>query len=153
MNIFYLHSNIKFCARYHCDKHVIKMILETAQLLCTALWTLGIEAPYRKTHVNHPCAIWCRKSKQNWMWLRDLGLALCKEYTYRYGKIHKTQQVLESLMCPDLPSDKFTPPPQCMPEQYKHKKCIKAYRLYYINEKSHLFSWKKRNIPFWINKN
>ncbi len=155
MNIFYLHRKRKKCVKYHVDKHVIKMILETAQLLCTAIWIMGGEAPYKKTHVNHPCTIWARKSKHNWIWLRRFGLYLCKEYTYRYGKIHKTQKILEQLKCPNLPVTSFTEPPQCMPEEYKVEgNTVQAYRNYYNGEKRRMFSWKGkingRKIPSWI---
>lgn len=153
MNIFYLHEIAMICAQMHADKHVIKMILETAQLLCTAVWLSGGEAPYKATHKNHPSAIWARASKQNWIWLRELGLELCKEYKYRYGehKEHKTQKILESLECPpDLPDIPFTPPPQAMPDHFKHEDTVTAYRRYYLYGKSHLHSWKKREIPSWV---
>lgn len=91
MNIFYLHSDAKECAVMHCDKHVVKMILETAQLLSTAHRLLdGNDDPilYKATHKNHPSAIWTRKSQKNYLWLTSLLQNLCQEYTYRYGKIH-----------------------------------------------------------------
>ena len=74
MNIFILDLDPQSCAEAHCDKHVVKMILETAQLLSSALWITGVEAPYRLTHKNHPCAIWTRESLDNYMWLCQLGL-------------------------------------------------------------------------------
>ena len=80
MNIFYLDEDVKKCAEYHCDKHCIKMILETAQLLCGVHWATGGDAPYRLSHKNHPCAIWARESYSNYVWLTDLGFALCNEY-------------------------------------------------------------------------
>ena len=150
MNIFFLHYLTNICAQYHADKHVVKMILETAQLLCTAIWLSGGNAPYKATHKNHPCAVWARKSKENWIWLHSLGLELCKEYTYRYGKTHKTQFVLEKLECPNLPDEKFTNPPQAMPDIFKHPDTIMAYKRYYLYGKSRLHSWKKREIPDWI---
>lgn len=150
MNIFFLHYNVKKCARYHVDKHVVKMILETCQLLCTAIWLTGGEAPYKATHKNHPSAIWARDSKANWLWLHSLGMALCEEYTYRYGKVHKSQQVLKSIECPNLPEKEFTEPTQAMPDKYKHKDSIVAYRRYYYYDKAHIHSWKKRKVPSWI---
>ena len=95
MNIFFLDYDTKKCAKYHCDKHVVKMILETAQLLCGAHWVTGSEAPYKLSHKNHPCSIWVRESLSNYLYLCDLGLELCKEYTYRYGRTHKSQQIIE----------------------------------------------------------
>jgi len=84
MNIFVLDTNQEKNPEYHCDKHVVKMIVETAQLLCSAHWMSGGSATYRKTHVNHPCAVWARKTKSNYLWLCNHGLALCNEYTKRY---------------------------------------------------------------------
>lgn len=152
MNIFYLHDNPKVCSQYHVDKHVVKMILETAQLLSTAHWLSGGEGPYRATHKNHPSAIWARSNKSNYRWLCELGMELCKEYTYRYGKIHKTQQHLEWLTTniPNIPNGKFTQPTLAMPDQYKSDNHIDSYRLYYIKDKSHLHSWKNRKTPEFI---
>ena len=152
MNIFYLHDNPKVCSQYHVDKHVVKMILETAQLLSTAHWLSGGEGPYRATHKNHPSAIWARSNKSNYRWLCELGMELCKEYTHRYGKIHKTQQHLEWLTknIPNIPNGKFTQPTLPMPDQYKSDNHVDSYRLYYIKDKSHLHSWKNRKTPEFI---
>ncbi len=99
MNIFFLDWDVKKSAEYHCDKHVVKMILETAQLLCGAHHVTDqvptkyppstLQVPYKLSHKNHPCAIWTRESLSNYLYLCELGLELCKEYTYRYGKRHK----------------------------------------------------------------
>ena len=142
MNIFYLDNDPKVCAQYHVDKHVVKMILETAQLLSTTHWMSGSEGPYRQTHKNHPSAVWTRSNKSNYVWLCELGMELCKEYTHRYGKIHKTQQHLEwlSINIPNIPDGKFTQPTLAMPEQYKSDVHVEAYRLYYVKDKSHLHS-------------
>lgn len=139
---------------------MIKMILETAQLLCTAIWISGKEAPYKKTHENHPCSIWARANKENWIWLRSLGLALCKEYTYRYGKVHITEKILKEMECPNIPDGMFFEPPQAMPDCYKNKKSsISAYKNFYLLGKSHLhilkcgkLAWKKREVPKFIQK-
>ena len=80
MNIFYLDSDIELNAKYHNDKHVVKMILESAQLLCGVHWYLGRSAPYKFSHKNHPCSIWTRSSINNYNYLCKLGKALCKEY-------------------------------------------------------------------------
>jgi len=145
MNIFYLHHNPATCARYHLDRHVVKMIIELAQLLCTAIWSTGIEAPYKSTHFNHPCGKWVRQNKSNWKWTYELAIELCKEYTYRYGKQHKTQTILEQLKCPNLPDGEFTPPAQAMPNEYKNENSMIAYRAYYAYGKQHLHRWKKRH--------
>jgi hypothetical protein len=157
MNIFFLHLSVRRCARWHCDRHCVKMILEYAQLLCSAIWLSGGTAPYKLTHKNHPCAIWARHSQGNWLWLKSLALALCDEYTFRYGKVHRTQEIIEQLEVPDLPNEWFTQPPQAMPVEYKDTDSITAYRNYYILGKKHLHSWKdgrhawkKRKIPSFI---
>lgn len=157
MNIFFLHLRTKLCAQYHVDRHVVKMILETAQLLCTAIWVLGGTAPLKETHKNHPSAIWARSGRVNWKWLRKLGLSLCEEYTFRYGKTHKLEPVLRDLKPPtNLPDVPFTPPPQAMPDVYKESggtvlDSIKAYRKYYVSGKKHLHLWKNRHA--WKNRN
>ena len=82
MNIFFLDYDTQKCAQYHCDKHVVKMVLETAQLLCGVHHTtpqVTPQVPYKLSHKNHPCAIWCRESLSNYLYLCDLGLELCKE--------------------------------------------------------------------------
>ena len=153
MNIFYLHHNTRKCAKYHVDRHVVKMILETCQLLCTAIWLSGGTAKYRKTHENHPCAIWTRSNTGNWLWLHSLGLELCSEYTFRYGKVHKTEAILRELSVPsNIPKGEFQPPPQAMPDEFKNVSCRKAYRDYYAKGKAHLHFWKNRKIPNFILK-
>ena len=152
MNIFYLHHDPKLCAQYHVDKHVVKMILETAQLLSTTHWLSDSEGPYRITHKNHPSAIWTRSNKSNYTWLCQLGIELCKEYTYRYGKTHKTQKHLEwmSLNIPNLPDGEFTPPSLAMPDVFKCNDNIESYRQYYRLGKKHLHNWKMREKPQFI---
>jgi len=150
VNIFHLDSNLELCAQYHCDKHVVKMLVEYAQLLCTAVNLHGGSAPYRVTHKNHPCSIWVRESLENWMWLRDLSIALHKEYTHRYGKQHKSGLVAAALVPPDLPQIGFTSPPMAMPESYQQDDYVQAYRAYYVHEKSQIASWRNRERPKWF---
>jgi hypothetical protein len=128
------------------------MILESAQLLCTAHWVSGGEAPYRKTHVNHPSNKWVRESLSNYKWLCELGMELCKEYTYRYGKIHKTQQHIEWLIdnLPNIEDKGFTEMPQAMPDECKMEDPIEGYRNYYNIEKAYMCKWKGRLEPEWF---
>ena len=156
MNIFFLDFDTKKCAQYHCDKHVVKMILETAQLLCGAHWVIGNEAPYKLSHKNHPCAIWTRTSLSNYLYLCDLGLELCKEYTYRYGKRHKSQDVIEWCLInkPNLHDVDFTSPPLAMGDEFKiENNVIESYRNYYREGKKLIVSWKNRVIPSWFQTN
>lgn len=152
MNIFLLSWDVKKCAEYHCDKHVVKMILESAQLLCSPHWVLGGEAPYKLAHKNHPCSIWVRNSLSNYKYLCSLGLALCDEYTYRYGKRHKSQDIIEWCMgnLPNIEDKGVTAPALAMPDQYKEKDPINSYRNYYIGDKSSFAHWKNRKIPEWF---
>jgi hypothetical protein len=156
MNIFFLDFDPDNAAKFHCDKHVVKMILESAQLLYSAHHmidnTILPNDAYRKTHVNHPCSIWVRESSYNYQWLCRLGLALCQEYTYRYGKIHKTQRHLEWLSqhVPDIPDNGMTMIRQAMPDEYKVPHPIQAYRKYYIENKllkRGIVKYTKRDIP------
>ena len=178
MNIFCLDATPGQAAIYHCNKHVVKQILESCQLLSTAhrildgteelaksktgrnkkIWRLNDfdDLYYSATHVNHPSAIWCRQSDQNYLWLQELTVALCKEYTYRYGKIHKceaTRLVYELARLPKkIPIGRFTQPTPAMPDEYKVVgDSVQSYRNYYNGSKSRMFAWKNRPTPSWIN--
>jgi hypothetical protein len=155
MNIFVLDWDVKKCAMYHNDKHVVKMILETAQLLCgvhhmTESPTENV--PYKLSHKNHPCSIWARESMDNYLWLCELGMELCAEYTFRYGKRHKSQQVIEWCINnrPNIPEEGFTVPAKAMPDQYKVEDVVQSYRNYYLGEKKSFCNWKNRNTPSWF---
>ncbi len=153
MNIFYLDSDIKKCAQYHCDKHVIKMILEYGQLLCTAVWMSGGIALYRPTHLKHPCTSWVSASISNWLWLKELAGALNEEYRYRYESAmdHRSWTVIQSLIVPELPALGITERPQIMPEEYRiPNDPITAYRQFYLGEKRELLHWRKRGVPQWV---
>ena len=155
MNIFLLDTDTRKCAQYHCDKHVVKMILETAQLLCGVHHMtdqVTDQVPYKLSHKNHPCAIWSRESLSNYLYLCDLGLELCKEYTYRYGKRHKSQEVIEWCVTnkPNICDKEFTEPARAMPNEYKVDSVVESYRNYYIGEKSKIAVWKNRDIPEWF---
>lgn len=153
MNIFVLDLDQKKCARYHADRHVVKMILESAQLLSTAVRISGIDAGYKITHQNHPCALWTRESLANWWWLKDLARELNEEYRFRFGreKNHKSWEVIAALPEPALPDVGLTPFAQAMPEAYRHNNPVTAYRQYYLNEKTHLLRWSgNRRKPGWV---
>jgi hypothetical protein len=151
MNIFVLDKNIDACAKAHNDKHAVKMILESTQMLCTTVNLTGGESPYRTAHKNHPCTVWARESLSNWRWLRDLTLALNDEYKYRYNKSvdHKSAAIAKSLQEPDIPDVGLTPFAQAMPDQYKNSDPVKAYRDYYMGEKQHIATWTNRQKPGW----
>ena len=176
MNIFYLDENPKKCAEYHCDKHVVKMIIEYAQLLSTAhrlcdgiesrgssrsgkrqvrVWKLDDSREnslYLASHINHPSNIWTRSSIQNYEWLWQLWYNLCKEYEERYSKTHASWIKLAThLSIPpyNIPEIRATPIPLCMPDEYKHKNPITAYKTFYIKEKIKFATWKN-GVPHWF---
>ena len=139
MNIFKLADYPKQCAEYHCDKHVVKMILESAQMLCTAHHHFGHgdNVPYKIAHYNHPSTIWVRQNSIHYDWLYDHMIALGNEYTKRYNKTHLSITKCKDLVYlpPGIPTVMFNQPPQCMPDEYKDKCSIQAYWNYYIGEK------------------
>ena len=153
MNIFILDTDIKTCAEYHCDQHAIKMILESVQLLCTALNKKGFVTPYKSTHMKHPCVLWVEESYDNFEWLRELTLALNSEYKYRFDKPndHKSISVLPKIEHFNYERQGLTSFPQAMPDIYKVKNDpVTAYRNFYLGEKMHFAKWTKRDIPFWV---
>ena len=174
MNIFILDDNPRACAEYHLDKHVVKMPLETAQLICTAHWIThffghipqAIDSyetkklreysseydifPYKPVMPNHPCSIWVRSSMQNYMYLTALGIALGREYTHRYNRKHKSAELLYDLPSIKLPDDGLTDFAQAMPDEYRDSDAITAYRSYYRGDKAYIAKWTKRDTPWWF---
>ena len=155
MNIFYLDECPDKAARLQYNKHVVKMILESAQMLCTAHHCYGDKwqrenVPYKEAHLNHPSTMWTRLCRANYMWLYNHMIALGDEYTNRYGKTHLTiTKCKEFLAKPpqNLPGGEFTQPPQAMPDEYKVPgDSIKAYWNYYIGDKSHIANPNKEKI-------
>ncbi len=151
MNIFYLHPDPNKAAAYHYDKHKVKMILEAAQMLCTAhhhyaeLYEYdGSYIPYRKAHYNHPSTKWARENMQTYFWLYDYMMALGEEYTKRYKKKHLSiTKCAKVLLNPPkgMQNGHFTMPPQCMPDEYKVlNNSLKAYWNYYINDKKSIIN-------------
>jgi hypothetical protein len=175
MNIFYLHPDTKECAKQHLDKHVVKMILEYAQLLSTAhrlcdgteyegksisgrkamRWKLDDAREdnlYLASHMKHPSGIWCRQSQDNYWWLYNLWRDLMREYTFRYGKNHVAEKLIPflSFAPSNIPETIASPMPQCMPDQYKvPENSIQAYHNYYIGDKQRFAVWTNRPIPKW----
>jgi len=164
MNIFMLHGDPSIAAPMHCDKHVVKMCVEATQMLVSAAKRHGAteaQLPRTKTgnvhrggHANHPCTVWAGDSRANYEWLLEYGRALCREYTFRYGKEHACEAQIE--VCAGLvsllPSGGLTDPAQAMPDEYRSSDPVAAYRDYYWHDKRHNIQcdWSKgRPAPGW----
>ena len=156
MNIFVLDDTPIGCAQALCDKHVVKMILETAQLLCSVHHFLGNndKIPYKAIHINHPCAKWVRKSQENYLWTCELGMRIADEYTRRFGRLHKSQEVIEWALnnVPKLPSKGITQQPLCMPNECKFKSVVYSYKQYYKKKRDEGMTMKytKTAPPNWL---
>jgi len=177
MNIFAIDKDPVIAAQQQCDKHVVKMILESAQLLSTAhrvidgkevvgkspsgrkqkQYLIGDDRDnvlYKATHVNHPSAIWCRQTKGNYTWLYVHFKALCKEYTSRYGKVHLCEEkLLKQLVRPpvNIKQEGCTPVTLAMPDEYKTSDYVESYRKYYKSKAATIdMRWTKRNKPEWF---
>jgi hypothetical protein len=150
MNIFVLDYDIMKCAAYHNDRHCVKMILESAQMLSTACRLSGLDVGYKATHINHPANKWTRNSLYNWLWLRELVINLNSEWKRRFNhhENHKSYEVVMSLPYPKINDIGLTDFAQAMPDQYRNKDTVDAYRNYYIGEKRDIANWKN-NIPWW----
>ena len=159
MNIFALSDCPIEAAQFQCNKHVVKMIIETVQILSTVSWQRGVPAPYKPTHAHHPSTKWTATCGANYAWLLSHGFALVAEYEKRYGKIHTCLGYLCKL-CDDyekvwpgdesLPRD-HTPFAMAMPEEWKSIDPVESYRAYYIAEKSKFAQWepRARQPPWW----
>ena len=157
MNIFHLDKNPKICAEYHCDKHVVKMILETAQMLSTAYQKHcgDDDNLYKSAYPKHPMTIWVSNSIENYKYTLILGTELGKQYTKRYRKIHKSSNIINLLrgigrvwnVEDNFPSVNFTRPPLCMPDEYKSDDYIQSYRNYYIGDKKRFARYTSVDTP------
>lgn len=184
MNIFILDDSPRKAAEYHCNKHVVKMILECGQMLCAAHWMHLLknyydgdisdfkrvrdiqqwlydnthpaeQPPWKLSHMRHPCTLWTNESYSNYHWHWQLGVELCKEYTKRYKKIHKSEVVIDWLgkNTPRFMKDKgLTAFPICMREEYKVKdNPVQSYRNYYIHDKVRFAKWEPHAVtPEWF---
>jgi hypothetical protein len=156
MNIFVLSYEPRLAAQYHCDKHVNKMILESAQMLCATINRIGGTTPYRTTHENHPCSIWTRASYSNFEWLTELAKELNTEYRKRYNKQinHKSWETIKQVVKNNrailrtLPHIGPTDFALAMPEECKNQDTVAAYRAYYRTKE--FASWDKGTAaPWW----
>mgnify|MGYP001185750575 CR=1 FL=1 len=175
MNIFVVDEHPTLAANQMIDKHVVKMILESGQMLSTAhrvldgdewtdyskngrrikRWRLSDEREgrlWKASFVNHPCTRWVMESLSNYQWLSVHGLALAREYTRRYGRTHASESLMKYLVDnhPTNIADKgLTKFAQAMPDEYKNEDAVTAYRAYYKGEKSGFAKWTKVPEPEW----
>ena len=164
MNIFILDEHPYKAAENLCDKHVVKMILESTQLLSTVAQQKGFSGPYKPTHANHPCTKWVAAHPANWAWLVKHAAWMCIEYSERYLKVHKCAALINQLEERSAEiwkgsqfqdhSDYYaehTEFMQCMPDQYKRQSAVEAYQAYYIGEKAGFAKWSyPSKTPEWF---
>lgn len=158
MNIFVLDEHPVHAAQMQCNKHNPKMLVESVQLLCTALFLKGTareSLPYAPTHVHHPCVKWLVENDANVAWLAVHTKAIADEYTLRFGKTHKSSLAYDSML-PLLESylkldfNKHTPFAQAMPEHLRDSDPVVAYRRYYVEAKAKFAKWAPRaHAPHW----
>ena len=162
MNIFGIDTNTTSCATYHADRHIVKMPLETAQMVSFVYYHKDLwdgEVPnllmnFSAGHDKHPCSLWLRENLVNFLWTCEFGIKLIEEYRFRYDsqKHERCKMIFEWSLdnLPNLPVAEFTPFAKAMPEEYKVDCSIESYRNYYRMGKSELHQWTKRNKPEWI---
>lgn len=155
MNIFFLDRDPTIAAQMLHDKHVVKMVLETAQILSTVVheYRANVEGIYKPTHRSHPCVVWAGESFSNFWWTYEHGVALAYEYEYRYGKTHASEDIIircgEELGYESFDEDsEISEPPQAMPDEYKVPgDAVAAYRKYYLGRKIEQSRWTRRPVP------
>ena len=167
MNIFFLSETPQQAAEYQCDKHIVKMITESAQMISTWYLTSDFEFEddtpwYRPTHINHPCVKWLSESTHNVLWLVRHLRALLNEYDRRFHKKDKFANAriilsgVEIGLSYFLLDEKMTLPPLCMPEEYRVTPCntmhdvVASYRAYYTGDKAHMFKYTNVEWPSWL---
>lgn len=178
MNIFILSEDPRQAAIDQCDKHVVKMIVESAQMLSTAHRLLDGEQYiddssgrrikrwrhpkwdaelYKASHINHPCNVWVRESNLNYEWLYCHFLCLSREYTHRYDKVHETDRKLRNILGKhprNIPNAGYTKYALAMPDEFKTDNVVESYRKYY-KSKQNVFKmkWTNRDLPWWMDDN
>ena len=181
MNIFILDEDPRTAASMHCDKHVPKMVVESAQMLSTAHRMLdGVETKkrsksgktmskyymlgdtrehhlYNAVHFNHPCTVWTRESSQNYLWHYELFIALCDQFTKRYGKIHLTDRSLREHLkttpnnIPDIEMTPFRLAMKSNPECMDESDPVESYRKFYMTKQERFkMEWKNAQTPHWF---
>ena len=148
MNIFFLDKDPKIAAQLQCDKHIVKMILETAQMLSTTARAQGHDIGYKSAYPKHPMTLWVNESPHNYAWAIIHAFELCNEYTKRYNRVHKTQSLIRDLyeIC-NGDYAKMTDPPTCMPDEYNTDDYVQSYRNYYVGDKKRFARYTNQTTP------
>ena len=158
MNIFVVDNDPKIAARMLCDRHVSKMILESAQMLTAVSARYNHPTLYKVSFKNHPCTLWAGERYANWKWLVDHAIEMEMEKIHRTGKGHTSAEVIrwysEHGYGPPKDDLPMTPFAQAMPDHYRNKDAVKAYRAYYLGDKQFFKDgkrpkWTKTNPPDW----
>lgn len=156
MNIFYLDTDPAECARCHGDKHVRKMLIEYAQLLCNAHYLHGSWKPgmYKPTHLGNRYTFWTQASHSHYLWLYKLWAGLAEEYQRRFGPAHMSWVKLQHLLAEPPRFDMahaWIDPPACDALLgWTSLDRVSAYRMLYMGPKRHLAVWTKREAPPWF---
>jgi len=157
MNIFFLHKDPQWAANALCDKHVPKMLLESAQMLSTAVQeNVGerLEDLYKPAYPKHPMTKWVGSTFSNFQWTLENAVFISQEYCKRFNKLHKSSRILnviyDNQYYKEIPDERFTTPPQCMPDEYKDDDYVTAYRKYYKGAKAYFAKWQRGvDAPEW----
>jgi hypothetical protein len=159
MNIFAIEGNEETgeidwekSAQSQDNLRVVKMILESCQIMSTVINEQGLKAPYRSFNPKHPSCLWAAESLSNYMNLAIHCQAMIDEYQHRFGKTHKCEAVLHTLveMCdPDLfPAMEPTPLRLAMPDEFRSNNPVVSYRKFYASKPRLRYSMDK--IPSWM---
>ena len=157
MNIFFLHRDPQWAANSLCDKHIPKMLLESAQMLSTAVQENAgeqLEDLYKPAYSKHPMTKWVGSTFSNFQWTLENAVFISHEYCKRFNKLHKSSRILNAIYdnqyYKEIPDEQFTTPPQCMPDEYKDKDYVIAYRKYYMGAKAYFAKWERGvSAPEW----
>jgi len=161
MNRFIIEDTPQKIAKSLCDQHVVKMPLEEAQMLCTALWHHAPEYAeehnlYKPVHQKHPCTLWAMHSRNNFIFAYILYCFMLKEYMYRYGKNHGASKHRYNIRegAKFIPELGITKHPQCFSGHDELKTDeffpIKAYRNFYRVDKLKFARYKYTDKPQWL---
>lgn len=155
MNLFYLSSDPVQAARYHCDQHVRKMLIEYAQMMSTAHRVLDGDDDrfYKKTHANHPTSVWVRSSRMSYFYTYNIWAECAAIYRESAGRDHATWSKLSNLLLlppMKIPDGPAGPPPQCMDECFKQDDTVLAYQAMYRDDKSRFATFKYNGTPYFM---